>query len=398
MSSTTPYPASLITFAHDKQAVLEKRKQRRTLHDHARAADMQIISDGKALVSFCDNDYLGLSTDPQVIAAAVKATEAYGAGSGASRLVTGNHPLYARLESKIAAFKGTEAALVFGSGFLANCGIIPALAGEGDLILADELIHASLHGGCSLSRANTMFFRHNDCDHLAALLNQHRNQYRHVLILVDGIYSMDGDMAPLGCIAPLAQKYDAWLMVDDAHGFGVVGDGRGSANACGVSDQVPLQMGTLSKAAGAYGGYLAGPEVVIDLLKSRARSLVYTTGLPPGTVAAALEAITRISTDSALTQRPVQRARQFCMGLGLAPPISPIVPVIIGDEGACMGLSAALEDTGFKVSAIRPPTVPTGTSRLRFTFSATHSESMVDALIDACRDLGIQGYGHGGSQ
>ena len=215
----------------------------------------------EASQNFCSNDYLGLSQDPRLKAAAANAA-AHGAGAGASRLVTGNHALYAELEAKIAALKGTEAAVVFGSGYLANIGTIPALAGPGDLILADELSHACMHSGAKLSGAAVHIYRHNDVAHLRALLDTHRNAAQHCLILTEGVFSMDGDLSPLPDIVAAARDHNAWVMTDDAHGLGVIGNGRGSAAHWNVRPEV--QMGTLSKAVGSYGGYVAASQPIID--------------------------------------------------------------------------------------------------------------------------------------
>ena len=341
------------------------------------------------LISFTDNDYLGLSTDPRVIEAASAATMRYGTGSGASRLVTGNHALFEAFEEDLADFKGCEAALVFGSGFLANAGTIPALTGEGDLILADSLIHASLHAGITLSRAEAVFFPHSDCQWLDAYLTQHRSQYERVLIIVDGVYSMDGDTAPLSGLTAIAARHDAWLMVDDAHGTGTLGGGRGTAHAFGVAADVPLLIGTLSKAFGGYGGFLAANRSVIELMKSRARTFVYTTGLPPGVIAGAHAALKIMRAEPERCDRPLALAQRFTSHLGLAPATSPIVPYILGDEVRALEADAALRRAGFKVAAIRPPTVAAGTSRLRFAFSATHTEADIDRLAGAVSGLGL---------
>lgn len=383
---------SLERFALEKLDALERRNQRRRLVDTARAADMMLCVEGGApLVSFTDNDYLGLSTHPDVIDAAKDAAGKYGAGAGASRLVTGNHPLYTALEKKIAQIKGTEDAAVFGSGYLANVGIIPTLVGKNDLILADELVHTCIHAGLSLARSTVKFFRHNETAHVADLLAKHRTNFGRCLIVVDGVYSMDGDIAPLLPLGDLAARHDAWLMTDDAHALGTIGGGRGSAHACGADGLVPLQMGTLSKAVGSYGGYLAASKPVIDLIKTRARSFIYTTGLPPAAVGASLKALELIENDAARVARPVKLARQFAQALQLPRPDTPIVPLVIGSEEDALSASAALATEGFKVIAFRPPTVPEGTSRLRFSFSASHRDEDVARLIDACRQLGLGG-------
>lgn len=365
---------SLDDFARHKLDQLASESLGRTL---------RTVAPNKGPLNFCSNDYLGLSQDPRLKDAAAAAAHEYGAGAGASRLVTGNHPLYDTLERKIAALKGTEAAIVFGSGYLANVGTIPVFAGEGDLILADELAHACMLSGAKLSGATVVLFRHNDIAHLRERLTAHRPSARHCLILTEGVFSMDGDLAPLPEIIAAARTHDAWLMTDDAHGLGVIGEGRGAAAHWGVTPDI--QMGTLSKAAGAYGGYVAASKPVIDLLINRARSFVYATGLPPAVVAAATAGIDIIATDKALCAKPLALARQFCAQLNLPAPQSAIVPLILGPSTAALEASAALEVQGFLVTAIRPPTVPHGTARLRITFTAAHREADVARLVEAVR-------------
>jgi 8-amino-7-oxononanoate synthase len=279
--------SSLDDFAMGKLAGLEGRHLLRTLVTTARR-EVVVERDGRRLVSFSCNDYLGLSRHPALAEAARDAIAQYGVGAGASRLVTGNHPLYDALESRLARLKGTAGCCVFGSGYLANTGIIPVLAGSGDLVLIDELAHACLWAGARLSGATVLPYRHNDLDDLCALLNERRTGHGKTLILTDGVFSMDGDLAPLPALGRLARDYDAWLMADDAHGIGVLGRGRGSTFATGTAADVPLQMGTLSKAIGGYGGYLCASAPVIELMKNRARTLIYSTALPPATVAAAV--------------------------------------------------------------------------------------------------------------
>ena len=294
---------SLDEFACGKLAALERARLRRTPVVTARDG-IYAERGGRRLLSFSCNDYLNLSRHPAIIKAAVEAAQRYGVGAGASRLVTGNHPLYDELESRLARLKGTDAACVFGSGYLANIGIIPALAGSGDLILVDELSHACIHAGAKLSGATVQRYRHGDVAHAEALLAEHRGRHAHALIATDGVFSMDGDLAPLEELSALAKRHDAWLLADDAHGLGVVGHGRGSSFANGGAE-VPLQMGTLSKAVGAYGGYLCASQAVIDLMRTRARPFIYSTGLPPPVVAAAIAALDLIERDRALTGRTV---------------------------------------------------------------------------------------------
>ena len=368
---------SLDAFARDKLAGLDAAALRRRLVATARGPGGTAERGGRTLVSFSCNDYLGLAHDPRVIAAAAEALARYGAGSGASRLVTGNAPPIVALEERLARHKGKEAALVFGSGYLANLGIAPALAGPGDLILIDALGHSCLFAGARMSGARVEVFPHNGLDELRDGLRAHRGAARRALILTERIFSMDGDRAPLPEILALARAYDAWTLVDDAHGLGVVEPGA----------RAPLEMGTLSKTLGSYGGYLCASRPVIDLLTSRARSLVYTTGLPPASAAAALAALTIVETEPARAARPLALARRFTGRLGLPEAQSPIVPVLVGAAEAALALSAALEARGFLVVAIRPPTVAPGTARLRVAFSAAHEEAQVDALAVALAEL-----------
>jgi 8-amino-7-oxononanoate synthase len=368
---------SLDTFARGKLDALEAGNLRRRLIATERGAGAEAARRGRALVSFSCNDYLGLSHHPQVIAAAQAAAGAYGAGAGGSRLVTGDHPHLGALEARLARHKGTEAALVFGSGYLANIGITPALAGRGDLVLLDELSHACMWAGARLSGARVLTFRHNDPDDLAAILAEHRAHHARALVLTERVFSMDGDRAPLADLLRIARDFDAWTLVDDAHGIGVVEDGP----------RAPLEMGTLSKALGSYGGYLCASRPVVDLMTSRARSFVYTTGLPPASAAAALEALAILEAEPERGARPLALARRFTTRLGLPEAESAVVPVLVGEAQAALDISTALEEAGFLVVAIRPPTVPAGTARLRVAFSAAHDVAQVDALAEAVAAL-----------
>ena len=380
----TPALNSLDAFANAKLSDLERGALRRHITETRRELwpdEGPIVHrNGRKLVSFSCNDYLNLSQHPAVKSAAIAAIEAYGAGAGASRLVTGNYPLFAELETRLARFKGTEAALVFGSGYLANLGIIPALAGEGDLILIDELSHACLHTGTRLSSARTRTFRHNDVDHARKILAAKRGRFRHALLVTDGVFSMDGDLAPIADLAALCAEYDVWLMSDDAHGLGVLAQGRGSSFLDGKRAYVPLQMGTLSKAIGGYGGYLCASVPVIDLLKTRARTLLFATGLPPASASSAIAALDIIEREPGLTAMPLTKARAFTRALNLPEAQSPIVPLVLGEADAALNASRMLEDEGFLVVAIRPPTVPQGTARLRFAFSAAHRDEDIARL------------------
>jgi 8-amino-7-oxononanoate synthase len=345
----------------------------RSLSETERVGPVEVLRDGKRLISFSCNDYLNLTQHPDIKAAAIAATEKYGTGSGSSRLVTGNHPLYAELESKLATFKGTEDACVFGSGYLANTGIIPALTNSEDMVAVDELSHACIYAGAQLSAGAVHVFRHNDMDHLREILDTHRSKHPHALVVTDGVFSMDGNLAPVNLLSQIADEFDAWLMTDDAHGIGVVSGNKVS---------VPLQMGTLSKAIGAYGGYLCAARPVIDLIRTRCRTLIYSTGLPPGVIAAASAAIDLIRDDPEYAALPLLKARAFTKALGLAGATSPIVPIILGTTDKTMEASRLLQDEGFLVIAIRPPTVPDGTARLRVTFTAAHDDADIQRLAD----------------
>jgi 8-amino-7-oxononanoate synthase len=375
---------SLDVFAWDKLAALEQQRLRRAPVVTERQG-IYAERNGRRLLSFSCNDYLNLTHHPALIAAAVEATKHYGVGAGSSRLVTGNHPLYDELESRLARLKATETACVFGSGYLANTGIIPSLAGPDDLILVDELSHACINAGAKLSGANVHRYHHCDVEHAEALMAAHRANHPRALIVTDGVFSMDGDLAPLRELSRLAERFDAWLLADDAHGLGVVGGGRGSAFANGKAVDVPLQMGTLSKAIGGYGGYLCASQAVIDLMRTRARTFIYSTGLPPAVVAAAIAAIDVIEGDPGYAAEPLRKARNFARATNLPEPQSAIVPVIVGETDAVLAASQLLEEEGFLVVAIRPPTVPQGTARLRFAFTAQHPDADIERLAEFVR-------------
>ena len=368
--------SSLDRFANAKLAALDGAHLRRSLVDTAREDGVWVTRGTRRLLSFSCNDYLNLTHHPRVKAAAIAAIETHGAGAGASRLVTGNHPLYAALETRLARLKGTEAACVFGSGYLANAGIVPVLVGEGDLLLVDALSHSCLWAGAQLSRATVLTFRHNDVAHAAELLAAQRARHRNALIVTDRVFSMDGDVAPLAELSALAKAHDAWLMSDDAHGFPVVpGD-----------NPADVKMGTLSKALGSYGGYVCASRAVIDLTRTRARTLIYSTGLPPASVAAALAALDVIADEPALAALPLAKARRFTRALDLPLAESPIVPLVLGEAAAALEASAMLEREGFLVTAIRPPTVPAGTARLRFAFTSGHPDEEIARLARVVRE------------
>jgi len=369
---------SLEQYASAQLEAIEARQQRRVLVESQRDG-VQIQREGIDYISFACNDYLGLAQHPEVVEAARCALGDAGGGAGASRLVSGNHAYYAPLEQALAAHKGHAAGLVFGSGYLANLGIIPALVGKGDLVLLDKLAHACMLDGAMLSGARVRRFRHNDALHLQALLEEDRGQYRHVLIVTEHIFSMDGDRAPLQKMSAIAHEFDAWLMADDAHGLGFFDD----HTQLGVD----LWMGTLSKALGGYGGYVTGSQAVIDYLTSAARSLIFTTGLPPASCAGALAALRVIQREPELAKRAHAHAITVARALNLPAPAAAILPVLMGSEEAALAASHALRAQGLYVQAIRPPTVPPGTSRLRLAFSAAHTDAQVELLIGTLQDI-----------
>lgn len=347
---------------------------------------------GREYICACSNNYLGLASHPAVKEAAREAIARYGWGGGASRLVSGTMRLHAELEETIAGFKKTEAAIVFPSGYMANVGAIGALAGREDTVIVDKLDHASIVDGCRLSGARMRAYPHVNMDRLEDILKASGDSRRR-LIVTDGIFSMDGDLAPLREIAGLARRYGAWLMVDEAHATGVLGEGgRGAAELLDAEDSVDISMGTLSKALGGSGGYVAGPAALIDLLRNRARSFIYTTAPPPAVCAAGIAAVGIVRRSSDLRKTLLARADRLRRGLnalGFDTMRSGhhIVPLLVGETGAAAKFSSRLFQKNVLVPAIRPPTVPRGTSRLRFTLMATHSEADVDCLLAECASL-----------
>ncbi|MEW6247462.1 MAG: 8-amino-7-oxononanoate synthase [Nitrospirota bacterium] len=349
--------------------------------------------DGREVILLASNDYLGLATHPQLIQSAVQATEKFGVGAGASRLVSGTLPPHIELESALARFKGTEAALVFGSGYLANLGMIPALIGSGGLILADRLCHASLIDGCRLSGADFRVFRHRDMEHLESLLRR-RPAGRRTLIVTDGLFSMDGDLAPLLDLATLAEQYGAQILIDDAHATGVMGErGRGSLEHFSVESRIPFHMGTLGKALGGIGAYVVGPAPFIDYLINTARSFIFTTAPPPASAAASTAALTILETEPERRARLWANRRHFSSGLrslgfDTADSLSPIIPVLIGEAERALAMAQKLLEYGVYAPAIRPPTVPKGTSRIRTTVTSEHTSEQLDAALEAFRKAG----------
>jgi 8-amino-7-oxononanoate synthase len=373
---------SLDDFANEKLAELEQAHLRRSLAETERTDGVRVVRNGRPMLSFSCNDYLGLTHHPALKAAAIAAIERHGVGAGASRLVTGNHPLYGELEARLARAKGTEACCVFGAGYLVNAGVAPVFAGREDVMLIDELAHASLWTGARLSRATVHSFKHNDLTHAEALMKEHRGKHRRALIVTEGVFSMDGDRAPLAELAALAERWDAWLLADDAHDLDFAAAARAG---------VPLRVGTLSKALGAYGGYVAASKPVIELIRNRARPLVYSTGLPPATLASAIAALDLIEREAAMLAQPLAKAQAFTRATNQPAAQSAIVPIVIGKAQDALDASRLLEDEGFLVVAIRPPTVPDNTARLRLTFSALHSGDDISRLAAIFRERILPG-------
>ena len=351
-----------------------------------------LLLDGREVINFSSNNYLGIANHPALATAAKEAIDRYGCGSGASRLISGNMTLHEELENQLAEFKGTEAALVFNSGFQANTGILSTLAGEGDAILSDELNHASIIDGCRLSRAKTIVYVHCDLGQLEEALKQ-AGSCRRKLIVTETIFSMDGDEAPLTGIVELAEKYDAAVMVDEAHATGIFGPGgAGVVSKLGLVDRVLVQMGTLGKALGGFGAYVAGSQALRDLLINRCRSFIFTTSLPPAIMAMAMAAIDLVEGEPERREALWNNCRLLSdglkkMGFSLGEIQSPILPLIIGDADKCMQFSEQLLERGVFAQGIRPPTVPLGTSRLRITLMATHTREHIQIALDAFKEV-----------
>lgn len=356
-----------------------------------RTSAVSATVDGRPAVLFCSNDYLGLSFDPRLRAAAAEAAERHGAGAGASRLITGTHPIHLDAERRLAALVGRPAALLFSTGYGANVGALSTLLGKDDVAFSDRLNHASLIDGLRLSRARVHVYEHADLDHLRALLATHRSDGRRAWVVTDTVFSMDGDVAPLRALRALADEHDAGLYVDEAHALGVLGDGRG---ACAEQQVVPdALVGTLGKAIGVAGAFVAGSPALRTLLENRARSYVFSTALPPAlaqtiAVAADLTAASREARVRVLDHAAFLRARLSARGWEVPDGRTPIVPVLVGPADRTMALSQALLDRGFFVRGIRPPTVPEGTSRLRVVPTAAHDRAQLDGLLAAFDELG----------
>jgi 8-amino-7-oxononanoate synthase len=349
----------------------------------------EVTVDGRSLVHLCSNNYLGLAAHPAVTTAAAEAAHLYGAGAGGSRLISGGTSLHRTVEERLAAFKAAEDCVVFSSGYLANLGTIPSLAGAGDEVFSDELNHASVIDACRLARARVRVFRHADAEHLDALLST--STARRKLVVTDTVFSMDGDVAPLPAIVDACERHGAMLMVDEAHATGVLGPGGGGAvEQFGLAGRVPIVMGTLSKALGSAGGFVCGSSELCALLRNRARTFIFDTAPPAPAMAAALAALDAVQRSPDLVAAVHDRATRLAaglraIGLGVAEPPAAIIPVVLGDARTAASFGRALRDHGVLAPAIRPPSVPPGTSRIRATVMASHTDAHLDRAIEAFR-------------
>jgi 8-amino-7-oxononanoate synthase len=346
------------------------------------------VRGGREYADFSSNDYLGLSSHPALVRAAGEALDRYGVGAGASRLMSGDLAVHHELEAAVAEFKGTEAALVFNSGYQANTGIVPALFGRHDGILADQLCHASQLDGALLSRAKLLRFRHNDPEHLERLLARHRAGFRRALVMTESVFSMDGDRAPLRDLLEASRRHRCLLMVDEAHATGVFGpQGRGCVEAEGLAGEVDLVMGTFSKALGGFGAYLAAPRTVVEYLVNSARSFIYTTALPAAVIAADLAALRLCLAGETAGEELLRRAARFREALRAhgwkAGGESQIVPVFAGESDRAVALSRGLAGRGYLALPVRPPTVPEGAARLRFSLTAAHTDRQLSGVVEA---------------
>ncbi|HTG01784.1 MAG TPA: 8-amino-7-oxononanoate synthase [Nitrospirota bacterium] len=375
---------------------LEKKSQLRWTRIVEMCAGPRVVVDGKSLLLMCSNDYLGLAGHDALKKGAQAALDRYNFGAGASRLISGTSPLHEELETRTARFKGTQAALLFNSGYAANTGIIPALAGSGDTILSDSLNHASIIDGCRLSRARTLVYRHRDANHAESLLKSAAAGRR--FIITDGVFSMDGDLAPLPDLVVLAERYDAVLIVDDAHGTGVMGSrGRGSTEHFHLEGRIPVQMGTFSKAFGSFGAFVAGDDDIIHYLINKARSFIFSTALPPAVCGASLAAIDIVEQDDKPKNRVWEARAQLLdglerLGIAFGNTDSPIIPLVVGSSANANNLASRLFELGVFALAIRPPTVPEGTARIRLTVTALHSRNDIDTVVAAFAVCKQEGY------
>ncbi len=371
-------------------------QERRDSGNYRRLSPLKRSADGSKPVDFSSNDYLALSSRSELREAACKALEDYGAGAGGARLMSGDLPLFHELEERVASLKNQEAALLFGSGYMANVGVIPALVGRGDLIFSDRLNHASIYDGCRLSGARLVRFRHNDLDHLEDCLKKERGGGNRALIVVESIYSMDGDRCPLVGVVELKNRYSCMLMVDEAHATGIFGaNGGGVIQEDGLESEVEVAMGTFSKALGSYGAYIAGSRLLKEYLVNRARSFIYSTALPPGVAASSLAAVKLIEAEPELRAKLFENSGYFKKSLQEAglpgePGPSQIVPVLIGGSRQAVEMAEEFRRHGVYVTAVRPPTVPEGAARLRFSVTLDHDRAQLRAAAELLLKLSRQ--------
>lgn len=359
----------------------------RTIKEYHPIDAVRVGYDDREYLMMASNNYLGLTFDSRVQSAAIEAVQKYGTGSGGARLVSGTFPLFTELERAVATFKHSESALIFNTGYMANVGTIAALCDKNSIIFSDALNHASIIDGCRLSKAAIQTYRHCDTEHLRYLLESVPKNTRK-LIVTDGVFSMDGDIAPLDVLYELSREYNALLMVDDAHATGVIGEGHGTSAHFGLDGHVDIQLGTLSKALGSVGGYVAASKTIVDYLVNFSRSFIFSTALSPADIGAALAALKVIQIDAEILQRlqdNVVYMAQKLRELGIqATDRTPIFPIIIGSNEAALAVSQSLWDVGIIGTAIRPPTVPLGESRIRLTVTAAHTREQIDYV---CRSL-----------
>ena len=380
---------------HDQLEFLKKAGLYRTLRDVEGPQSATMVIDGRRVVQFASNDYLGLANHPRLKAAAKEAIETYGAGSGASRLVSGNLMLNGQLEEKITHLKKQESGLLFNTGYMANLGIINALVGEGDVIFSDELNHASIVDACRMSKAETQVYPHKDMTTLEEMLKQ-SNHYKQKLLVTDGIFSMDGDIVPLPDVVDLTDRYGCMLMVDDAHGTGVLGaNGGGTGEHFGLENKIDISMGTFGKALGGFGAFAAGDRTLRPFLINYARSFMFTTGLPPAVIASALAALELLEEEPALREKLWENVHFFRQGIAklgftIRKSETPIIPLLVGDTSLTMQMGEMLFQKGVFMQGIRPPAVPPGSSRLRITIMATHTVEQMEYALKTLEGVGKQ--------
>ena len=366
----------------------EKEQNKRSIKVYEPIDAVRVKRNNREFIMMASNNYLGLTHDLRVQQSAKYAVEQYGTGSGGARLTSGTFPLFNELELGIADFKHTEQALVFNTGYMANVGTITALMNKNSIIISDELNHASIIDGCRLSGARIERYNHKDIEHAEHILKNYKSS--HKMIITDGVFSMDGDIAPLDKLYELGKEYNALLMVDDAHSTGVLGNGRGTAHHFGLTD-VDVQLGTLSKALGSVGGYVAGGKELIEYLVNYSRSFIFSTALSPADIGAALEALTIVKNEPLVVEQLNENTAYMAnklQSMGIeCDDETPIFPIIVGDNERALSLAYELELRGIIITAIRPPTVPVGESRLRMTVTAAHSQEQLDYVANTLRDL-----------